>query len=388
MANSLVDTTFIAGPDDDMATVDVYGEVGAPGATNRIQAFNVEESQLLGGGFGSNLENAAKKAIDAAKSMASDAIGGMQNAFTQAINSANSAASKATSLISGTAEQIKVNKQELINRILGASSEFSSSMRGLTDDVNYQMLNAVPLRSDVMCEVDGIKSKISSTDLKSVRAIGEVINDVTKTKLFSSQDTGALSAVLGSVVGAASNLGIPNSFKAITSTITDNKLLTAVTRVVIPQVLSSSNMQELRSISRTPAGRIVEAIVPGTVSQISKLYKAPTKRPRSAREDYSIEGVLETITNFKPSWDQYQRNPTDTAVNIIDLMGGSKDFKKLLKDSASDLSDEKKVYMFASLINQASVGSSLKRDFPMICTTSLNKTRKVTTDVVSPNLNK
>lgn len=386
MANSLVETTFKCGPDDKLAAVDVYGEVGAPGATNHIQAFSIESSQLLSGGFGSTLENVAMKAISEARSMAANAIGGMQNALSQATKDVTALASKANSLISGTVEQIEVNKKELTDRILGASSEFSTAMRGLPQGINDKMLNSVPLSSDLMCTVDGVRSKINSTELKSVQAVGKLINDVTKTKIFSSQDTGALSGVLGSVIGAASELGIPNAFQAITSTITDNRLLTAVTRVAIPQVLSSGNMQTLRSISKTPAGRLVEAIAPGTVSQISKLYKAPTKLPRTARQDYSVEGVLDTINNLKPNWDVYNRSPTDTAVNIIDILGGSNDFKNLIKNGVNDLSPEKKIYQFASLVKQVSVGASLKKDFPAITVSSLQKTRKAVTNVMSPNL--
>lgn len=388
MANSLVDTTFKAGPDDKLIAVDVYGESGAPGASNRIQAFSIEESQLMHGGFGSSLEGAAQRAIQEARSMSSGLMGGIQNAITQLLGNLGNMAGKATSLLSGTPEQIKINKDELLKRLLMASSEFASVMRNLPEGITDKILNSMPLTSDLMCSMNDVNAKISSSNLQSVDAVGKLINEVSKSKIYSTQDTGALAGIYGSIIGSASALGMPNAFQAITGGMTDNRLITAITKVAVPQVLGAGDMQALKSISETPSGKLVEIIAPGSVAQISKAYRTPTNITKTGREDYSVNNVMETITNLKPNWDLYERNGNDTSVNLVTIMGGSDDFKKLLRNGVTDLASDKKIYLFASLVKQSSVGSSLKKDFPALNINSLQKTRKIINDVMSPNLGK
>lgn len=386
MANQLVKTTFEAGPDDKLAAVDVYKQAGGSGSINRIQPLTIEVSQLLGGGFGSDLLGEAQKAINDAKNMAANAVSGFTDALSQAISDKTRNAAKAKDLLSGTIDDIKVNKEELTKRVLSASSEFSTSMRGMTAELQDGMVKNIPLRSDMICTVNDIKAKINSSELKNVESIGRLVNEISKTNIFKAKDNSALAGILGTVIGTASRIGIPDSYNSIASTITDTKLLLSVTKIALPQVIDSSNMATLKSISRSPIGKLIESLSPGTIKSISKSYKFPQKTDKKNREDFDLVNVLQTVYSLKNDWGKTARGRNETISSLMEIQDGSNDFKKLLLSQTRNLDDSNKHYGFAASVKRTSVRQAIKKDFPTVTTSSLDRMRKTYVEVTSPNM--
>ena len=328
--SKLATGAFTAGPKDELATADIYKLTSSSGSTiNSIQSAVGKLETSIFGNVGKELED----------------------------------------FMSSVGGEIKFDPKILSERIMGTSSELKNSFRELTGDMQNSALVETfkDKTNDLMCKIDDYKSMASKANVTEVRALGNFINQYTGTKIFSSSDKGALGGLLGSVVGKASDLGVTGVFTNLTKTITDNGLISKIVKVALPLAAKNSDFKLLREMSSSPAGRLINVFSPGFTSNMSRMYSQTSYSGRNTFNTY--DDMLTSFSNINDQWDMLQRGEDNVALNLVSLLGGSKDFQRLLLAGVSYYANKpetksKREYALATIYKKRTVYEDIKRYFP------------------------
>lgn len=351
---SIASGAFTGGPKDELASVDVY-----------------------------KIKSALGKAVKPITSVQELSAEVDKWAFDLTLD-----AGTANDFMSKVKGELTFDKDVLTKRLLGCNSEFKSAFNELNDKLkNGAMLSTLKDKAkSVMCTINDTKSLVNSAKIGDVQALGKFINKYTGTPIFSGQDKGALSGLLGSVVKTSSDLGITGAFKAITDTVKDNGIIGRVTRAVLPAVVKNSDTGLLKELTSGKAGMLINVVSPGFTQTFSRAFKYQGNRATSLNSFEDIFGAFKNIDN---SWDQLSRGGEgNTAVNLLSIMGGSKDFQNLMMTGVKYWSVEQKkqdgrrpavpidpMYMLVSAYQEVTVGQAVQRDFPKVALLSLYNQR-------------
>ncbi len=350
MSPSFTNGSFSTGPDDKVAAVDVYdAEFAADGAAV------INSVQDLGGGL-----------IDTIKDLLNTSKLGISS-FLEIKN-----------------DLAKFDPKKLTDRLMLSSGDFRASMSELSAGIkNNASLTLLKDKADaVMCTVNDYRSKVSGAQAQSVNQLGSFINSYTKTSIFKASDSGAVGSILGSVIGKASDLGITGAFTSLTATLKDNTILNKTVKALLPIALRNSDIKLLKEMSNSPAAKLINVISPGFSSAVAGYYKGTGAGKTGAISDW--RDLTTTLSNVNSQWDKAQRGNGTTATNIVGLMGGSKDFQKLIVTGVSALNGgnpkaREKNYALASVYPKTSVADQFKKNFPAVVSLALSgsqKTRK------------
>lgn len=347
----LASGTFQSGPKEEFATADIYNLKSSVGENDAvITSIQQLELGVDDSMFGFKLE-----------------------------------AGQTADFLSKSKDGLAFDKDLLTERMLGTNSEFRDSYNSLNDKLKQGALSktyAQQKASELSCTINGTRSMVNSSNIRDVRALGNFVNKYTGTKIFSGQDSGAISGMLGSVITTSSDLGISGTFKTITETVNDNGIIGRVTRAVLPIALRNSDTKLLREISTSPAGQLINVFSPGFTQSFTRAFVYRGDRGRTLN---SFEDVFHSFEKVDSQWDQMQRGPDgNSAVNLLALMGGSRDFSNLMMTGVRYWSTEQSrpggmtppvrvqpVYGLASVYQEVTVGDAIKRDFPMVALLSL-----------------
>lgn len=347
--------SFSSGPNDDVAAADVYKLKSSFG----LEAVNTITSiQELSASIGRSI-------------------------FDMRLS-----AGAASDFISKAGEGLSFNKDLLTNRILGTNSEFKASFNELSEEIKKGALSSTFKDSadSLMCVVNNTRSMVNSANIKDVRALGNFINKYTGSSIFSGQDKGAISGLLGSVITTASNFGISGAFTAITDTVNDTGIIGRITRAVLPIAVSNSDTRLLREIATGPAGSLINVFSPGFTQSFSKAF---TYRGDRSRNLNSFEDIFTAFENIDDKWSTLKRGEGEnTAVNILSLMGSSRDFQNLVMTGVSywvteqNANDGKTppvtiepMLVLASAYGEITVEQAIRRDFPKVALLSVYNAR-------------
>ncbi len=345
---ALTKGTFEGGADDSVATADIYSLTSAVGGATDAVITSIQELELGIDEKIFDMKLAAGEVADFLSAQKDELLG-----------------------------EIQVNKDLLTERLLGANSEF----KGAYNELNATLKKGAMLKtaaqakaSKLLCTINDTKSFVDSAKIKDVRALGNFVNKYTGTKIFSGQDSGAISGMLGSVITTASDLGISGAFKSIAETVNDNGILGRVTRAVLPIALRNSDTKMLRDISSSMAGKLINVFSPGFTQNFAKGF---TYRGDRAKTLTSFEDMFHAFENVDSAWDILERGDGGSAINLLSLMGGSRDFQNLVMTGVKYWTTENSngrpspvrvqpVYGLSTVYREVSVGDAIKRDFPKV----------------------
>lgn len=344
---SLAVSTFAAGPSDEVAAADIYklkSSVGGGISTiNSIQELNLDLSNSI---FDFNLD----------AGIATDFLSKLEGG------------------------KLGFDKDLLTNRILGTSGEFKSTFSELNESLKKgALLSTYKDKADkLLVQVGSVKSMVNSANIKDVRSLGSFINKYTETKIFSGKDSGALSGLLSSVITTSSDLGIPGAFKAITDTVNDRGIIGRVTRAVLPIALKNSDSKLLREMSSSTAGALINVFAPGFTQNFSKAFVYRGDRSNTLN---SFEDIFTAYRNVESQWDVVNREGS-TALNILALTTGSRDFQNIVTSGVKYWSTEQKrgntppvhidpLYGLSGVYRETTVGKAIARDFPKVALLSV-----------------
>lgn len=339
--------SFSSGPKDDIATADVYKIVsavnGGKSPITSIQELNA--SAALGSGL---------YGIDISESQAAD-------------------------FLSKGVDGLNFDSDLLTSRILGTSSEFRNSIGELTQGMKNNALASTfkDQASKLSCTVGDVNGMVKSANIKEIGALGRFVNEYTGSKVFNGKDSGAIGGLLGSVVQKASQLGVPGVFTSLTSTITDNGIITRMAKSVLPFAISGSDTRLLREITGGPAGKLVNVFSPGFTNNFSRSYQYSGNGAYGSQNVFS--DVFKVYENVDSNWDVFDRNDLGgSALNLAMLVGGSRAFQNLVITGVKYWNTESNkptpnppvgfkfdpLYAIATAFPETTVSQAIQRDFP------------------------
>jgi hypothetical protein len=344
---TLADSLFSSGPSDELATVDIYklksSITGKESPITSIQELNLKLDSDL---FGVKLD----------AGIATDFLSKMESGY------------------------LSFDKELLTTRILGTNSEFKSTYNELNDAMKKGALLSTykDKAKFVTATIGEVKSLVNASQIRDVRALGNFINKYTNTRVFSGKDSGAISGLLGSVITTSSNLGISGAFKSIAETINDNGIIGRVTRSVLPIVVKNADSKLLREITTSPAVGLINVFSPGFTRDFSRAF---TYRGNRGRTLNTFEDVFHSFEKVNSQWDIVNRGGS-TALNLLSLVSGSRDFQNLVMTGVKYWATEQAkgktppvkvdpMYALAMSYSEVTVSQALKRDFPKVALLNL-----------------
>lgn len=352
-----IDTgAFVSGPLEEVATADIYKLKSAVGGIAAGSITSIQELKLN---------------VDTSSLFDSSLLPGGAQDFLSKMESG----------------VLAFDKDALTARVLGANSEFKSAFNELNDAMKKGALLSTykDKAAGMLSTINGVSSMVNSANIKDVKALGGFINQYTGSKIFSGKDSGAISGLLGAVVTKSSDLGIPGVFKTLTDTVNDNGIIGRMTRSILPIAMKNSDSKLLREMSGSTAGKLINIFQPGFTQNFSKAF---THRGDRSRQLNTFEDVFTSFSNIDAQWDQLERGEGSMALNLVSLIGGSKDFQSLVMTGVKHWSTEKAggkptpvpidpLYALASAFQETTVGQAIARDFPRVALTSVYNERLV-----------
>lgn len=338
MAGNLAIPSFVAGPRNDLATVDIY-----------MRSDNQPVNNIQGPG--TFLQASTGFDLRGGKSMLGS-LPNLKNLLTQGKN-----------LLNG--------KGDVAARLLGASSLISNGIRSLAPGVQSGILGSIGNVAKITATIGGITRQVSSGNIASIASIGSLINGISgNTNTFSLSDRGATVGAYAGVMNQALKAGIPNSFSAITSGITNKNVLTQIIGKVLPTVIGKSDLGSLTSIANIAAPGAIKLLSPNILNTFTSNFKsAPGTDFLGRIQNYT--NINTTFTKIDPLWSVANRltsSGTDNILNATALQSASLDFKKTFKTGVLSnplATTSQQMLLVGSLFKSTNVISEINKLFPM-----------------------
>lgn len=358
MANKLASPIFQTGPKDALATLDVYTSTGKD-VINSIQALTNTSSLNIGGLLGS-------------LTGANAAFGG---------------------LLKSVKGKIAIDKDALAKRLIGAIPSVASGLRDLTSNLKAGVLGSMADLGSLQATVGGLQTTLSSANFADVSAFGGLMGNLTlnmdAAQQFNLVDKDAFSGIISGAIAEGAKLGMPSSFSTLTTGLTlGNNPLTddVLNRVVaqsMPTLLKEGDFRTLLDMSSSSVGKNMGVVMPDFAQQITQTYSRKYNGQANDLFDDHLK-VLQTLTNVNADWDKVVRNSeegTDDTINLLSLLGSSRDFRALIAAGISNLGDHdrQKYYALHGLYEETTVEAEIKRYFPRVAVMTATQ-RKATKD--------
>ncbi len=291
--NSLLSTpVFVSGPDDKLATVDLYKASGKLVNELRDISDTFQASALDALKGGNNLLDSTKLSI--IKDFDSTKIG------------------------------IQLDTDSLLKGLISVNPGMMSALKSLPANMQGE-LTKVKGFSNIAGTFNGIASEISKANLSTINGLGNLINGVCKTNLpFNFTDKSALAQFSAALIIQASRVGIKGAFKAFVDNITDKRVLKGIVANIASHAVANSMTDLLKDVSTSPAAKIMVRAVGGLTLAYLQNYAIPTRVTVNQRyQNYS--NARTTLNGFDANWARYTR-PGNQCYEGNRILYSSKDF--------------------------------------------------------------
>ena len=330
----LAQTTFITGPEDDLAVVDIYKESGASGTINSIQdyfdSFDKESiGKFLRGG------KAVLKLLPAISKLSKINIK-------------------------------KLDARSLLGQIGNVSGTLSNAVKALPDGQMKTVLGEVAKGSDmVLRETNGVISKIPFGNLNSNQGIFNAITALAPGVTTSLTDDPTIQNTIIGITKAANSADVRGVLTPILNgNDLDRNAILKIANGTLDTLVKNSDLPSLKTIA--------EKTLPG---EIGKLYKDTLKdfshnyvKPFACTlEDVNKEysDINASFSAIDPNWNKLMFNGIELP-NIQAISNSSKDFQAVVKTGAilaPEESDEK-FNLLTTEFKIPDIGESIKKFFP------------------------
>lgn len=331
MAGSLTTTSFSSGAKDAAATVDVYAKTSNT-VINSIQdirtRFDTTKLSSMRGGDFSAAMGSVVRGIDAAG--------------------------------------LIIDKSALIGRVIGSNSGLLAGFKDLSGKVGDGILSAFDEKDGVFASIGGVISKVSSSAVADVKALGSLISDVAGDAYdFVVKDNDGLAGLYTGIINEATALGIPNSFGSIVSAIRDPNIINRVAGNILPAIVGGSDTAGLLGVAAGTAQGVLRAVNPQLLNDFSRNYTNPVYNSvRDLQREGS--GIFRAFDAVDNGWDKASRLGSKIT-DITTIQGASPAAKAAIgaasTNQSSDDSKDRSMYSLANVFSSASVADSLKSDF-------------------------
>lgn len=340
MANPLAKPLFTAGAKDVLAAVDVYKKSDGKQVINSIQSLaqraGLDVNKLLGGKLST---------------------------------------SSLDKILTNIGGKLGIDKNALQARLLEGSASLKNSFRQLTDSTKDMMYESFEDLGNITAKINGVQTLVSSADFTELASFGKFVNEYTNnTAMFSFEDLDGMGATISSMVTQGSGLGFDNMFSTLTETIDNPELMCRVVKQTVPNVLKNGDFKTLLDITSSRAGKNIGDLFPNFTSLLTQDY-SNKYNGRSSDSPLNYDRLISSLFNVDQQWDVLTRGEDgdDLGINLIKLMGGSRDFKYLMETAVTQLTDNddrKKYHMLGNAYTQTTVEALVARYFPRVYMTT------------------
>ena len=293
MSSLLSIPVFVSGPDDKVATVDLYKASG-------------------------NLVNEIRDISDQFKLTSLDSLKGgntlldnIKNTLVKDFDSGNLG--------------IKLDTDSLIKGLVSINPGMVSALRSLPAAMQGE-LTKVNGYSQIAGTLGGITSQISKANLSTVNGLATMINGISGANLpFNFTDKKGLSQLAASLIIQSTKVGIKGALKPFIDNITDKRILKGMVANVASQAIANNMTDLLKEVATSPLSRTLVKTVGGVSLQILQGY-GNEYRPKIDRRYTKYSNTSIALTALNATWKEYRRGGT-VAIEASNFQKSSPVFK-------------------------------------------------------------
>jgi len=326
--------TFKTGPNDQLATLDVY---------NKNNAQIVNKIQDIAGIFNSDSTNIMRAGAIISKN------------FPVITNKVG--------------DLISVNKENLVARISAISRTVSSKVSELGDSFTSGIKD-VPLFNEVYTAVGNVYSKVTDVDLGALKPIVSTIQDLAgDANVMQLVDRDSEAALYIGIISEASRNGIPDSYSGVVSLLDNPTVRNTVIRNVLPYAIDTSDVRMLASILDSDTSSMALLSSLDLIRSFSQKYKSGYGYGEN--EEYlSFESLYASYNKINDIWNKktvIENGEEKTILDLSKIMDSSNDFKMSLLNYFKIKEDDPDVMLsFINAFSKTTVEEELKKMLPML----------------------
>jgi len=291
---NLARTTYLSGPDDKLAAIDVYKKSDSS-VVNSIQTlenlmFDAKAISSLLSGKGANLIPVLKTLV------------------------------------------VNTNVDKVSSRLFGGNVSLKSLYSDLSSVVKNSLSIEGNLKDKITATFKGSQSDIKLGCFDDAKAIGGLVNEFTnKAYTGSFKDFGGVVSLVTNLTKQGSEIGLPKVFSTLATYVADDKVLASAARQLLPIASSRGDMNLFLDIASSPIFKQIKGINPGIINSMINAFKLPAGMDQRQSAPY-YNSVSTSFKNVNPNWNRYKK------INGLSILSGlaiagAPTFIKLLKSS-------------------------------------------------------
>jgi hypothetical protein len=395
---TLATPTFMTGVNDALAVADVYNLVN-PGVITDIESVlsDIEaiSSALLGSGLLSAIEGSSVSLTPVATSSGS-ATSGLTTSSTQSTPSATSGTTSTGTSVTTTPVDLSI----LMARLGTTSSALNTAIRGLSTNAQNTITAGLNnnASSPQQVTINGVSTTVQTASYSDIAQVAAIINNFTGVQSVAiNSDQQAFASIISGIVQICANLGLPNSFAAIASQITDNTILALAVSLCLQSALAAGDLQSIASMANKLTPSVVisanPTLIQTYVSNFTTNYYQMLGYDTSQAKN-TLAYIVSLLEQIDPNWNQDTRDG-ETIINVNQWMGASPTFIHLVSNAAKQSEEDHSTseessgevfdqtnalaYLFAAQFGSYSVIEQLEITYPMVTLTT-NEAVKLAVD--------
>ena len=377
MVNRLASPTFVTGPSDKLAAVDVYRNQQQTGQVvnsirNILQSYNPVLARSLAGFNTMDIQSIARAALNIGGS-SNNMIG--QQLLNRAMSTNPNISGSIRSMDSGVRDQfgraMGNTGYNQYNRF-GNAPGYIGNGYGRDSQMGYGNYNSRDPRN-LTCTVDDIQRPVSHNNYGRMSSIGSLLNSITGKQSIGFNDRGSQVGLHTAIIRECLDSNVSGITKDIFSVIGDRQIMSLVAGEVMPDVVRYSSTNDMYNISGGLYENELINAIPSLLSLFTKNFGSNPKSfyyNQGAQQHVKSYGeIIQAYNRTYPGWNRYIRNIEDsempeTAIDISPLLEGTPTFNSIITAGATNSPNiEEKPYLLAPLITSAGVEQLLTRQY-------------------------
>lgn len=230
--------------------------------------------------------------------------------------------------------------------------------------------------ADAYFQVEGIKSVVKNGNLKDLRSKTEALNSITgKTSVLLSAN-GAIGRIYGTVVDQASEAGIGDSFKLVSTAVKEdpnivnkNTVLYSMAKTSMPGAVNRGDHQNVAAMADELGSGSISMINPSAIRDLMKNNSAKPVLTSARDMTGEFQQLQSAYQRIDPNWNKskYKDKTGKTYNDITKLITASDNIKDIFTKGAkiSDTVSTKWYAIADKFKEQKTVNEAIKGNFPM-----------------------
>jgi hypothetical protein len=414
---ALAPTTFIAGPEDDLAAPDVY-EITSDDPINKlpIPASIADVSDITGELRGGKSLLSSLPGLDSIQSAATAGMGGLtsqlksgSSSMLDSVKQVGSTALKAVGGVGGVTALIKGGAPSLLSRIgsgsisgipglnNGSLTSLASTLANSAMPASVKQLFNAPIASSLgsFSTVGNVVTKLLPGNINQSYQMSSLINSVTGTGSVGMVDKDATTRLITGLALGGMSSGMNNSFSSLLPLAGGDKSIEmAAGMAVYKYAGNTGNIGGMKDVVTSVDPMNLSPATSGVMKGLFSNYQPSEQAPQSTTSRLTDYSDLRDVANLvDPGWMREDRIKVDPVTqvpvpdfpvtNISMVVEGTADARNMMVTGAIHSDDPEEKWMCAAgMFPASSPEAELKKNFPY--TTTVISSNTTTNNTFTP----